>query len=241
MRPILTLLLVIALGSLTAQGWGKNKRITGNGDVVTQDRETRDFDGVSACCSLNVEMRKGGSCSVRIEAESNIQEYIRTDVVGGRLEVGFKNNVNLRNHEKITIYVTLPTLEFVGASSSSKITGKDAFTGEDLEIDASSSGRIELDWTGARVDADASSSGKIYLTGSGNRIKANVSSGANIRASDYSVKRARAGASSGGRVSIKVTEELTADASSGGSVRYNGNPSMIDSDTSSGGSVKREN
>lgn len=240
MRPILTLLLLLAIGSLSAQKWGNRVKVKGNGDVVTKEREVRNFDGISACCSLNVELRKG-SHAVKVEAESNIQEYIRTQVVGGRLEVGFKSNVNIQQTERITIYVSVPELTYIGASSSSKIEGRDNFTGEDLELDASSSATIEFAFSGNRVDADASSSGKIYLTGKGNRIKANVSSGAKIRAGKYMTKRARAGASSGGGVTIHASEEVIADASSGGSVRYSGSPSTIDSDTSSGGSVRRGN
>ncbi|MEM9258935.1 MAG: head GIN domain-containing protein [Bacteroidota bacterium] len=240
MRPVLTLLLLLAIGSLSAQNWGNRTTVKGNGDVVTQERDVSDFDGISACCSLNVELRKG-SHGVKVEAESNIQEYIRTEVRGGRLQIGYKNNVNVKQTMKITVYVSVPELDYIGASSSSKVSGKDRFSGDDLELDVSSSATIEFAFSGDRVDADASSSGKIFLKGKGNRIKANVSSGAKIRAGEYMTKRARAGASSGGGVTVHASEELIADASSGGSVRYTGSPSTVDSDTSSGGRVRRDN
>jgi hypothetical protein len=40
-------------------------------------------------------------------------------------------------------------------------------------------------------------------------------------------------------VEIAATEELTAGASSGGSVRYRGGPAIIRRDTSSGGSIRQ--
>jgi hypothetical protein len=47
-------------------------------------------------------------------------------------------------------------------------------------------------------------------------------------------------ASSGGNVSSTVIEKLEAHASSGGSVDYYGEPSSIEVNTSSGGSINRK-
>lgn len=245
MRLFFTLFLATGL-SLTAgaqqnynSGWGWNTtKLEGNGDVVTQDRSVRDFRGVEVCCALRVELTAGSQYGVRVEAESNIIDYVRTEVSGDRLEIGFKEKVSLRSTADIVIYVTMPTIDYVAASSSSKVVGKSSFKGEDLDVDVSSSGKVELDFTGDYVRVDASSSGRCTLVGTGSRIKANASSGSSIRASDFRTRRGDAAASSGAGIVLYVTEELEADASSGGSVKYRGNPGDVDSDRSSGGSVR---
>jgi hypothetical protein len=245
MRPVLALILVLVAGSLFSQreysnGWGGvfRSKVKGNGEVVKQDRDIDDFTGVKACCSLTVELRQGNNYSVEVEAESNLQEYIRTERRGRTLEIGFKRNSNIKTTKPILVYVTLPELEYAGASSSSKLVGKTSFRGDDLELDVSSSGSIYLDYSGDEVEADASSGGKIELSGSVAFMDCEASSGSKISAGDCKARRARADVSSGAGVTVHASEEVDAEASSGGSVRYLGNPNAVDTDTSSGGSVR---
>ncbi|MEM9929747.1 MAG: head GIN domain-containing protein [Bacteroidota bacterium] len=241
MRQLFTLLFILAFtAGVSAQNWGKSKRIKGNGDVKTETRDVSSFSGIQACCSFKVEVRKG-SPGVKVEAESNLIEYVKTEVSGGRLSIGFTGNVNISNQRPIRVYVSMNDLDYVKASSSSKIAFKDAFRGDDLQVRVSSSADIlDLDFTGNEIRLDASSSGTIELAGSGSSIRAKSSSSSRIRASECRVKRARAAASSSGSIRLNVTERLDADASSGASIRYVGSPS-VDSDTSSGGSVRSGN
>ena len=246
MRHTFTLLLICLAFGLQAQqtynsGWGgRSTKVRGNGDVITEDRSVRSFSGVEVCCGLRVELREG-DFDVKVEAESNIAEYVRTEVSGDRLEIGFKGKVNLKTTEDIVVYVSLPRLEYASVSSASKIIGKTSFRGEDLELNASSGAKVELEFSGDYVRAGASSGGKVSLAGTGSRIKANASSGGSVRAGDFTAKRGDANASSGGGVTLNVSEELEANASSGGGVKYYGAPANVDSDRSSGGSVRRVN
>ena len=239
MRQLLTLLLLTTALTLSAQ-WGDRETIKGNGEVTTETRNVDGFDGVSTCCDIDVELVQG-KFDVRVEAESNLQDLIKTEVRGGRLKVGFKDNVNIRSRKQITVYVSLPELGYISASSSGVVTTKSSFTGEDMEVDVSSGAKVNLDFSGESLYADASSGGGMTLKGSAGRFKANASSGGKVRAEDYQAKDARCNASSGGGVSVKVSGNLNADASSGGWVRYHGNPSGVNSDVSSGGTVRRGN
>lgn len=242
MRQIMTFLLLTTALTLSAQwgNWGNRTSVKGNGEVTTDTRNVDGFDGVSTCCDIDVVLTRG-SFNVKVEAESNLQEYIKTEVRGGRLEIGFKDNVNVRSRQQITVYVSLPELEYVGASSSGKVTTESSFTGEDMEVAVSSGAKIELDFTGDNLYANASSGGHMMLRGASGRFKANASSGGNVSGEDYKAKDARCNASSGGGVTVSVSGRLDANASSGGRVRYLGNPSDVDSDSSSGGSVRRGN
>lgn len=242
MTKIFTLaLLLVGSLSLSAQnwGWGSSKTIRGNGDLINETRDLREFDGVSACCNFEVIITQSSTQSVEIEAESNVMEYISTEVSGGRLEIGFKENVSLKNVKDIVITISMRELEYLGASSSAKIITKTAFDGRDLELDASSGSRITCAFAGEDIRANVSSGAKIILEGKGQSIKADASSGGNIRAKGFVAVEGEANASSGGGVEVQVTDELEADASSGGSVRYTGSVKDVDSDTSSGGSVRR--
>ena len=241
MRHFLILLLITSTLSLSAQwgGWSR-KTVKGNGDLTTETRDLTGFDGVSTCCNIDVELTQG-SFGVRVEAESNLQEHLKTEVRGGRLIVGFKDNVNVKTREQITVYISLPELEYVGASSSGEVITTGSFTGEELEVDVSSGARVKLDFSGESLRANASSGGRMSLRGAAGRFKANASSGGSVDAAKYAVKNARCNASSGGGVTVKVSGTLDANASSGGRVRYTGEPTDVDSEASSGGSVRKGN
>ena len=240
MRILLALLLTACTLSIaTAQ-----RAIRGNGDVTTETRSIKDFTEISACCSFDVELREG-PFEVRVEAESNLMDYIKTEVRSGTLELGFENPngrwVNINNREPIRVYLTLPRLEGIAASSSSSVVGKSNFSGEKLHLDVNSSGKVELNFTGTEIDTEASSSGKITLRGSTDRLTIDASSAGKIDADACPAKRVRAEASSGSSVDLTVSEELEADASSGASIDYTGNPSRRDTDASSGGRVRGRN
>ena len=241
MKYLLTLLIFCVGFGVQAQsswGWGSEK-VRGNGDVSTQDRDVKNFDGVEACCGFSVEATRGSDYSVEVEAESNLQEYIVTEVRGGRLSIGFKDRVNVKSSKNIVVRITVPTLNYVAMSSGGDFRSLTAFSGEELELNASSGADIKIEFTGDRVSASASSGADVRVSGKGTSIRADASSAGNVKAGDFIAAKARANASSGGDVKVHATEDLKADASSGGGVRYNGSPNTVDVDRSSGGSVRK--
>lgn len=240
MRYFLIFLAFTMTATLGAQNWGGGKRIRGNGDVVKKSWEVRTFTGVDVCCSIDVEIRQGDRQRVEIEAESNVMPYLRAEVVGGRLDIGFRKNVNLGNVRQIRVYITMAELDYLGANSSSKIKTVGEFSGKDIDLDASSAGRIECAFNGRKAELEASSGGRIELRGRGETVEAEASSGGRANAGKFMAESGDADASSGGSVSVSISEALEAEASSGGSVRYSGEPRNVNADSSSGGSVRRE-
>ena len=74
-----------------------------------------------------------------------------------------------------------------------------------------------------------------------NRLNIDASSAGQIDAYDLEAQKVTAEASSAGSLKINVINELVARASSGGNIRYHGNPDKFITDSSSGGSVKKSN
>jgi len=235
---IISFLLVFSASSLSAQ-WGKWKKIKGSGNIVSKDWNVDDFTEVKSCCSMKFIVSKGSNHSVRIETDDNLQEYLEAVVSGRRLSVKTTQNINMEPSQKVKVYVTMPELEGLYASSSSKLMVKDPFEGDELEIDVSSSADITVDFTANRVDISGSSSGEVELKGSAKRTKVKVSSSCKVDASDFKSEEVDARASSSGKVSIRVQDRLDADVSSGAKVEYRGNPERVYTDASSGGKVRK--
>ena len=77
-----SILLVVALLTVSitnAQWWG-SKKIKGNGEVTTETRSTGDSDGVKCAGSMDYVLVAGTEGKITIEAESNLMEYIITEI-----------------------------------------------------------------------------------------------------------------------------------------------------------------
>ena len=247
MRIITTLLAFLLLTSLTAQvevnngKWGrKGPRVRGNGDLVTQSRDIDGFTGVKACCSMKVELTEG-PFSVRIEAESNLQAFVRTEVKGDRLEIGYTEEANFKSTEPIRVFISLPKLETLRVSSSSTVTSTNTFHGDKLAVDVSSSSHTTLSFIGERIAAEASSSATLTIEGEATEIAADASSSSRIDAGKLRSRDGDAKVSSSADVILNLQESLRARASSSGTVTYYGSPDDVISDTNSSGSVRSRN
>jgi hypothetical protein len=58
------------------------KRITGNNQVTTENRQMNDFTGVEVAGPYKVYLTQGNAFSVRVEAEENLMDYIITEKDG---------------------------------------------------------------------------------------------------------------------------------------------------------------
>ncbi len=202
-----------------------------------EDRNVRSFSKVRASEGIDVYMKKGSSEAVTVETEDIDIDRVITEVSGTTLKIHL-DGYNNRGYD-ITVYVTFVELEEISASSAASIFVESVVRARDLELSSSSAGDIEIEVDADNVDIRTSSAADIQLSGKAGYVDASSSSAGEINAYDLTTQRARVRASSAGSVKITVTEEINADASSGGTIRYRGNPKKQFTDSSSGGSVKK--
>lgn len=209
----------------------------GNGHVVEEVRDVDNFDGIKASRGINVYITQGNETKVVVRADENLLKAIETEVEGHVLIV--RSTAMIRNAESFKVFVTVPELELIEASSGSNVYSETDIKSNDLEISSSSGANITLDLDVQTFSASASSGANIKLNGMAEDVEAQVSSGANIKAEDLKAKNAEMTASSGGNIWISTEKQLKAKASSGGNIHYAGEPSDMDVNTSSGGNVTK--
>ena len=205
-----------------------------------QDKETRDvrsFSAVRVSEGIHVYLKKGTKESVTVESDDIDLDRVITEVDGSTLKVHLQG-YNNRGYD-IDVHVTFVELDEISASSAANIYSESTIVADDLELSSSSAADIEIDIDAGDVEISVSSSGDIEVSGTADYLDASASSAGDINGYDLSVKEARIRASSAGSIKISVTEDIDARASSAGSVRYRGNPKKSNTDSSSGGSVKK--
>ncbi|MEQ9591839.1 MAG: head GIN domain-containing protein [Cyclobacteriaceae bacterium] len=211
-------------------------------NVTAQKSEVRNvgsFSGIKAAEAVDVYLKKGASASVRVEVDGVDLSDVLTEVSGDYLKIHMRSGNYRRTNVKA--YVTYVSLSKISASSAANVFSDGAINSKSLDISASSAATIELSIEAGDVLADVSSAGDIVLEGKARSLDADASSAGDIDAYALESEVVRARASSAGSVKVTAVKELDAKASSGGDVRYRGNPMKTNTDSSSGGSVKKSN
>ena len=246
MRTLITFALVAVLsGSLFAQktyNWGNNGRnqIVGSGNVISEDRKvTDDFTEISSCCAIEVELTQARQASIRVEADDNILPYVETDISGGELEIRIASKMGIKTKKTIRVYVSMPELTAIQANSATNISTTNTFSGDDLEIDCSSAAQVDVNFDGDEVEVEVSSAGSVDVEGNSQRLELEASSAGQIDAQDCASRTVRADANSAGSIWLQVSDELNANANSGGSIRYKGSPDKLYTDADSGGKIRK--
>lgn len=206
----------------------------------TQTRNVGSFKGVKASEGIDVYLKKGGKESVRVEVTGTSIDDVITEVSGSYLKIHMRDG-NYRGRVQAKVYVTYVSINKLSASSAGSIFSEGTLSATSLEVSSSSAGNVEITINAGDVEVSASSAGEVELKGKAKSLNVDVSSAGEVDAYDVDADRVEAEASSGGSVKITVVTDLRAHASSGGSIRYRGNPSKSITNSSSGGSVKKSN
>ncbi|QOW11529.1 DUF4252 domain-containing protein [Kaistella flava (ex Peng et al. 2021)] len=235
------------------------ENITSNG--ITQVRNVGKFTGVSVSSGIKVNFTQGNNQSVVVDTDPNMQQYISTEVENGILviKVKDKNNKNL-NFKKLLVTIEAPRLSSVKVSSGSLLTTLNTINEDNFKTDISSGANLNADLnikntvsvdissgSSARIDMNTSnfefegtSGSMATIVGTAQNIKVNMTSAATCNAQDLISKNGSANVSSGANLKIQVTDNLTATATSGASIRYKGTPKSFNGSAKSvsGGSIK---
>lgn len=219
-------------------GW----MILGASFVAAQESEVRNvgaFRGIKSAEAVDVYLKKGAKESVRVEVSGTALSNVITEVSGSYLRIHMKQGSFRRTNVKA--YVTYVQLEKISASSASNVFSEGIITTPSMDINVSSAASVEVALDAEIVTADVSSAGEIILEGRGKVFEVEASSAGDVDAYKLDSEKVSARVSSAGSIKVTATKELDARASSGGDIRYRGNPMKTNTDSSSGGSVKKSN
>ena len=189
-----------------------------------QKRVISSFHAIDASAGVEVIITKGDKEELAVSVgDLSYLDQVKTTVTNGVLKITRETNWKfwkMWNNSSIRVYVSYVTLDKINVSSGSNLKGTN----------------IQLSTLAVKI----SSGGMVKLSGSVGFLDVSVNSGANFRGNDFVATKCNADVNSGGEINISVEKELSADASSGGSIKYKGDASIRNIHTSSGGSVRRQ-
>jgi len=253
MMKSIRLILAILIFGIVFAACEKNK---GNGQLTSETRQLASFTKVDVAGAYTVYVDHDSKSEVKIEAESNLIQYIRTEVNNGVLTID--NSKNINPVIDIKIYVKTPDVAALFLSGSG-IIDADSLVGDNAEVNISGSGIIETFIIADQVEVKNSGSGLIRLefadsteilnysasgsgladfTGSANSANFDISGSGNINALNLVLSVLNATISDSGNMNVNVIDNLNVDISGSGSVLYTGKPALDINITGSGTAKK---
>lgn len=228
-----------------------------------ESRNVGEFSGIQVSTGVNLVFKQESPTNVKVIADADKLQYIVTRVDNGVLRVYVDNkgekNMKFKN---ISVNVSSPRMDNIKVSSGATFTTINSVKENNLTIDASSGSVVKGKFnisnntnveasSGTNVKVEVNSKNLVFkgssgsdtsLEGQAGTATFDVSSGAVFKGEAFRTNQAEAEATSGASVSVNVSDKLKAKASSGGLIKYKGNPE-ITSDISkmSGGALKQIN
>ncbi len=210
------------MASFTADAqWNKwGSGVTGEGKRVTKTLDLDEFKGIGVSIGAEVHLRQGNQQKVEIKAQQNIIDLIDKDVRSGKWRIKLEKGTNLKRHDGIDIYITLPMIDELSVAGSGSIVGETDFTNvDDLEVSIAGSGDVELNGAGADLEVSIAGSGDVDLAG--------------FKVADCEVSIAGSG-----DCEINVSGSLEVSIAGSGDVKYKGNPDKVKSSIHGSGDVR---
>ncbi len=214
--------LFLATGSLFAQ--------------QSQERNVGSFSEIKVGEAIDLYLIPGSEDKLRIEIEDGRFDDVETKVSGGTLKIGMRPG-NYRHAVKV--YATYRKLDGITATSASNVYTEGTLRTNRLNISISSAASAEMEIEAELLQISVSSSGDLEISGTAQNANIDVSSAGDVDAYDLVVDNVQVQASSAGDAKVYAKNAIQAHASSGGSVKYRGNPPRSQTDSSSGGSVRK--
>lgn len=223
-------------------------------------RNVGEFSGIHVSTGVNVVYKQEGPTNIKVIADADKLQYVITKVENGILKV-YIDNKGVRNlrFKNLSVNVSSPRMNSIKTSSGANFSTVNTVKENNLTIDASSGsivkGKFNISNTtnveatsGSSVKAEVDSKDFVLKASSGSdtsfegQVTAavfDISSGALCKAENLKSSIVEAESTSGASLSVNVSNTLKVRASSGGLVKYKGNPEITSNiSKNSGGTLK---
>ncbi len=209
---LMVLLIITSLSACTVLG------VRGNGKMKEQSRNIEEFTHIDASGAFTIKVFVGKSASLKINAEENLLQFIKTNVDNGTLRIDSKKNLNPK--KDIEISITTPNLTSVEVSGANNV--------------------YILGLNEKEFYANLSGAGSIDLKGITDKLRAEISGAGNIDAKELKAKDVIISVSGAASADVFASEVLEASVSGVGSIDYYGNPEKTRTNVSGVGSITRK-
>jgi hypothetical protein len=233
-KLFIVVLLIAAFAAACAAPF-QPRLVRGSGDLVVESRDVSGFDTILVEGAGRIFLTQGDSESLTIETDDNLMKYIRTEVKGNTLEIGFEDDVvfgsgrgrtALDPTDGFIFRISVIDLQTISVSGAADIE-MDKVKTDQFDIRLTGAGQVSIDDLDAgSLNVRVSGAGDVHLAG---RVKDQVIrmdglgryQAFNLESQETSITISGAGGAD-----VWVMNKLDVTISGAGDVKYYGDPSV---------------
>jgi Putative auto-transporter adhesin, head GIN domain len=239
MNKSILLLVALMLSSVSQAQWWGNEKVKGNGNMTTETRTTKDYDGIKCAGSMDYILIAGTEGKIKIEGEENLLKHIITEVKNGNLIVKVEKGINLRPSWNKTIKITIPfkDISSVSLAGSGDLWNEDVINSNDFDVSLAGSGDVIVNVQASSVEGSLAGSGDLTLKGKTNYLNVRVAGSGDIHGFGLQANHTTVSVAGSGDAEVVSNESLKARVSGSGDIEYRGKPTKEDTKVSGSGSI----
>jgi len=208
----------------------------GTGKVITQKRNVAEFDEIEIDGQATVFLEQAVKASVEVKIDSNLIDFIETDVSGMKLKI--KDGKCIEELTEFEVHIKTANLSKLIVGGSVKVKGENTIKSEKLYIKTKSAGEISLSLDVDDLEAVTEGSGEVKLVGRAMQFDIELEGAGSLDAFRLQVKEVDADVTGAGTCKINVSEKFDGDVSGSGKLYYKGNPKKVKTDVSGSGTIQ---
>ncbi len=198
-----------------------------SGVTRTETREVSGFNAVSVSSFGELQVRQGEVESLTIEAPSDYLRYLETSVVDGTLNISTRRGFVGAPVRRVVYILTVKELKDLSFSGAGTVKVLEGLKSDDLRLNLSGAGSIEIDsLTAESLTVNFSSAGAIVVTGKVEKQSVTMSGVGSYEAGDLESESAEVVLTGAGSAVVWAHDTLKVTVSGVGSVGYFGNPQV---------------
>ena len=231
---------LIALILLSTSMVFGQKKVKGNGKMITIARTTNSYDGINCAGSFDYILVAGTEGNITLEGEENILENLETYVEDGQLHVKPKDNVSLSPSSKMKVVVTIPFTDInsIALAGSGDLRNKDLISANKLTTSVAGSGDMVLKVKVDNLKGSLAGSGDVSYEGSSEKMTFSIAGSGDLHADKLNTSEVEIAISGSGNAEVFCNKSIKANVAGSGDIKYKGNPEFEDINVSGSGSAK---
>ena len=209
----------------------------GNGTITEETRNVGAFFNLDVDGEYEIVLQEGSNPLVTVETDENLHQYVETKLDGQTLKV--RNVEKIQATENVKLIITYQKLEDIILGGAAKVENRGVINSDELNIRVNGSGVIDLAINVKELDLKLGGAGSVNLKGKAEKQKMELSGAGNVAALELESKDSEVDLSGIGSAQVFVTDNLKAQVSGVGSIRFKGDPRNISREVTGLGDIER--
>ncbi len=219
------------------QSCGEQVHEEGSGNITSETRNIGAFFKLDIEGAYEIVLQEGTNPLIAVETDDNLHQYIETAIDGKTLRIRDVEKVKPSEHTRLIItYQNLDELRLGGAA---KVSNQGMLKTEELKIKIDGAGLLDLSLNVEELDLQLDGAGAVNLDGKANKQRLSLSGAGNVSAFELESKDCEINLSGFGSAQVFVTENLNAEVSGVGGIRFKGDPRNIQREVTGLGNIDR--